>query len=167
MSARHRNPLTKAGYQELNGEFDELRRTIRPRVVKGIADAAAEGDRSENAEYIYGKKHLREIDKRLAYLSKLLADAVPVAVENLSGDVVCFASTVVVRDENSIVKRWTIVGDGEADAQRGSVSCRSPVGKALLGRSVGDYVEVELPKGTMGFEVIGLLFGDRLVSGEQ
>lgn len=165
MSDRPRNPLTLAGYEKLSHEYDELFRVVRPRVVKGIADAAAEGDRSENAEYIYGKKHLREIDKRLAYLFRLLSNARPVSAENLRGEIVCFASTVIARDDNDIIKRWTIVGDGEADAQHGTISCLSPVGKALLGRSVGDFVEIELPQGTISYEVVGLRFGDRLIAG--
>lgn len=158
------NLLTQAGFQKLTQEYEELFRVTRPRVVKGIADAAAEGDRSENAEYIYGKKHLREIDKRLGYLHKLLAHAQAVAVESLRGEKVCFASTVVIKDEDGLVKRLTVVGDGEADFKQ-TVSCLSPVGRALLGHQVGDYVEIELPRGVVEFEIIGLLFGQRLIAG--
>jgi len=165
MTGKRRNPLTQAGHSRLSQEFDELFRVTRPKVVKGIADAAAEGDRSENAEYIYGKKHLREIDKRLQYLSRLLADAQIILVENLRGENVCFGSTVIALDDQGSLKRWTIVGDGEAGTKAGEISCLSPVGKALLGHKVGDYIEIELPNGSIGYEIIGLLFGSKLVAG--
>lgn len=167
MTPVKKRPLTQKGYQKLIAERDELMRKVRPKVVKGIADAAAEGDRSENAEYIYGKKHLREIDKRLQYLSGLLKDIVIVEEHQLQGEKVCFGSTAVVRDEEGSVRKWTVVGDGEADYKEGSISHLSPVGKALLGRSVGDIVEITRPKGVAEVEVIGVLFGDRLVVGKN
>lgn len=156
-----RNPFTKTGYQRLLNEWERLSKVERPKVVKGVADAAFEGDRSENAEYIYGKKKLREIDKRLQYLSKLLQNAEIVDITQLSGDVICFGSTVVVQDEKGETKRWTIVGEGETEQQPGLISFRSPMAKALLGKQVGDTVEVELPRGMAEFTIVQLVFGDR------
>jgi transcription elongation factor GreB len=161
-----KSKLTKPGHQRLTAEREELARVTRPRVVKGIADAAAEGDRSENAEYIYGKKHLREIDKRLAYLGGLLKDVQIVELSSLSGEKVCFASTVVVLDQDDVIRKWTIVGDGEADYREGTISYKSPVARALMGKEVGDVVEIERPKGMAEVEIVGLLFGNKLIKGE-
>lgn len=162
-----KNPMTKTGYQRLLAERDELLRVTRPKVVKGVTDAAAEGDRSENAEYIYGKKRLREIDKRLQYLSTLLKDVQVVEPEGLSGVRVCFGSTVVVLDEDGHKKKWTLVGEGESDLKEGTISWKSPVARALLGKQVGDVVEIERPKGMVEFEVVGLIFGKRHIAGED
>lgn len=167
MTSTSKNPFTRAGYERLHAEFEQLSRVERPKVVKGVQDAAAEGDRSENAEYIYGKKRLREIDKRLAYLSKMLKHAHIIDEHQLAGDTVCFGSTVVVRDEVGNVKKWKIVGDGEADMREGTISWQSPVGKALLGKRVADIVEIERPKGVTELEVLGILFGTRLVAGAE
>jgi transcription elongation factor GreB len=162
-----KNPMTKAGYQRLLAECDELLRVTRPKVVKGVSDAAAEGDRSENAEYIYGKKRLREIDKRLQYLSHLLKDVETVETSQLSGTQVCFGATVVIIDDEGHEKKWTIVGDGESDHKELTISWKSPVGRALLGKNVGDIVEIERPKGTHNFEVVGLYFGNKKIAGED
>lgn len=151
--------LTKEGYSALAGEYDRLLRTERPRVVRGVADAAAEGDRSENAEYIYGKKRLREIDKRLKYLGRLLKDAVVVDRSELAGDKVCFGATVLVEDEDGAQKRWTIVGEGEANPQQGTISMKAPLARAIMGKQVGDVVTVNRPAGQLEFEVVALEFG--------
>ena len=162
-----KNPFTRKGYQRLLEEREYMSRVVRPKVVKGVTDAAAEGVRSENAEYIYGKKHLREIDRRLAYLSGLLKDVELIDENSLKGEQICFGATVVIRDTGGAVRKWTIVGDGEADFKEGSISHKSPVAKALLGKRVHDVVEIERPKGTDEFEVIGLLFGDKVVAGKS
>jgi transcription elongation factor GreB len=159
-----KNPMTKPGYQRLLAERDELMRVTRPKVVKGVTEAAAEGDRSENAEYTYGKKRLREIDKRLQYLSILLKDVQVVEVSDLRGTQVCFGSTVEVIDDEGHKKKWTIVGDGESDHKELTISWKSPVAKALLGKSVGNIVEIERPKGTHEFEIVALYFGDHKVA---
>ncbi len=152
--------LTKKGHQSLVTQFEELSKTERPRVVKGVADAAAEGDRSENAEYIYGKKKLREIDKRLSYLSNLLKDTKIIDPAHLDGDIAQFGSTVVIEDEEGVRKTWTIVGEGEASIREGTISYRAPVAKALLGRSAGEYVSVERPAGKMEYEIVEVRHGD-------
>lgn len=160
-----KNPMTLAGFRRLLAERDELLRVTRPKVVKGVTEAAAEGDRSENAEYIYGKKRLREIDKRLQYLSNLLKDVQAVEVSDLSGTKVCFGSTVEVIDDDGAKKKWTIVGDGESDHKELTISWKSPVARALLGKQVGDIVEFERPKGMAEFEIVALYFGDKKIAG--
>jgi len=159
-----KKPLTLQGYRSLMAEHDELAKHERPRVVQGVANAAAEGDRSENAEYIYGKKRLREIDKRLQYLSSLLGDVEIVDPATLSGDKVCFGCTVVIEEDGGAKKRWQIVGEGESDTARGSISWRSPMARALLGKRVGDVVTVERPAGELDVEVVELWFGERRIA---
>lgn len=152
--------LTKKGFVRLRKEFDELNFMERPKVVAGVANAAAEGDRSENAEYIYGKKRLREIDKRLQYLSKLLKS--PLVFDRLmvSTDIVGFGSRVTVVNEEGERKRWTIVGDGEAELKEQTISVRAPVATALLGKAVGDVVEVQLQKGLVELEIVAIEVGE-------
>ena len=160
-----KKPLTLQGYRLLLTEHEELAKSERPRVVQGVANAAAEGDRSENAEYIYGKKRLREIDKRLQYLSSLLQDVEIVDPSTLHGDKVCFGATVViVEDGNKAKKRWQIVGEGESDTAKGTISWRSPMARALLGKRVGDLVTVERPAGEIDVEVAELWFGERRIA---
>ena len=149
--------LTKAGHQRLVQEFEDLSKKERPKVVKGVADAAAEGDRSENAEYIYGKKKLREIDKRLSYLSGLLKDTTIIDPASLTGAAVQFGSTVLIEDEDGGQKTWTIVGEGEADVSAGTISYRAPVAKALLGKEPGDFVTVSRPAGDMEYEIVRVI----------
>ncbi|MFK7823251.1 MAG: GreA/GreB family elongation factor [Oligoflexales bacterium] len=155
---RLRKPLTKEGHALLAEEHYQLSRVERPKVVDGIATAAAEGDRSENAEYIYGKKRLRELDKRLRYLNYLLKEAQIIDPTSLSGDRVCFGSTVSVLDEEGNRKVWMIVGEGEADYKVGKISWKSPVAKALYGKKVGDLVLTQRPKGEIELEILELKF---------
>jgi transcription elongation factor GreB len=159
-----KKPMTLDGYQVLAKEHDDLLRVQRPRVVAGISTAAAEGDRSENAEYIYGKKRLREIDKRLAYLSGLLKDVDIVEPSSLHGTLVCFGCTVVIEEDGGQTKRWQIVGEGESDTAKGTISWKAPMAKALLGKSVGDVVTVERPAGEIEVEVRELWFGNRKIA---
>lgn len=154
-----KNPMTPQGYSRLVAEFEQLRDVERPKVVAGVANAAAEGDRSENAEYIYGKKRLREIDKRLHYLSGLLKDVQIVDAKALQGERVIFASTVTIAEEQGDKsRRYQIVGVGEADVGAGTISWRSPLAKALMGKKIGDLVEVEKPSGLEVFEVLKIEF---------
>lgn len=146
--------LTKKGYERLRAEFDELSLRERPKVVQGVSNAALEGDRSENAEYIYGKKRLREIDKRLQYLSHLLKHPTIVDRSMVGYDLISFGSKVVVMDDENQKKVWTIVGEGEADFKERTISCEAPVARALLGKKVGDVVEVELSKGVVFYKVL-------------
>jgi transcription elongation factor GreB len=154
-------PMTRGGFTILADEHEWLARTERPRVLAAIQVAAAEGDRSENAEYIYGRKRLRELDKRLRYLDSLLTDVQIIDIEFLRGSKVCVGSTVTVVDEDGETKVWTIVGEGEADHRNATISWKSPVAKALIGKAVGDTVLAPRPKGDVELEIIDLHFGKR------
>lgn len=162
-STTKKKPLTLGGYRTLLKEHEQLAKLERPKVVQGVANAAAEGDRSENAEYIYGRKRLREIDKRLAYLATLLADVDIIDPASLSGTKVCFGATVVIAEDAGGRKKWQIVGEGESDTAQGTISWRSPMARALLGKVVGDVVTVERPAGEIEVEVVELWFGERKV----
>lgn len=146
--------LTRLGHQRLSQEYEELMFKKRPKVVKGIGDAAAEGDRSENAEYIYGKKHLREIDKRLQYLGALLKKVQVIDPEHQPTEQVNFGCTVTIQDESGVTKKYKIVGEGETDFYPDSISEKSPVAQALLGKEVGDVVEVHRPRGVSEVEIL-------------
>jgi transcription elongation factor GreB len=143
-----KNYITPAGHRRMTQEFDFLRGKKRPEVVNALADAAAEGDRSENAEYIYRKKQLREIDRRLRFLAKRLDIAVIVDPrEQKRRDKVFFGATVKVEDEEGEVLTYRIVGADETSAT-GDVSWRSPVGRALIGKALGDTVSVTWDAGS-------------------
>lgn len=159
-----KKPLTLPGYRALLAEHEELAKVERPRVVVGVTNAAAEGDRSENAEYIYGKKRLREIDKRLQYLANLLGDVEIVDPATLNGDKVCFGSTVVIADDDGVRKKWQIVGEGESDTAKGTISWKSPMAKALMGKRKGELVTVERPAGEIDVEIVELWFGERRIA---
>ena len=143
-----KNYITRAGHRRLTVEFDFLRGKKRPEVVSALADAAAEGDRSENAEYIYRKKQLREIDRRLRFLAKRLDIAVIVdPTEQKRRDRVFFGATVTVENEDGDTVTYRIVGADET-GDAGDISWRSPVGRALLGKALGDTVSVTWHAGT-------------------
>jgi transcription elongation factor GreB len=149
-----REYITDPGYRRLREELDRLLRVERPRVVKGVADAAAEGDRSENAEYIYGKKKLREIDKRIEFLTKRV-DALTVVTEfpPEGTEKIFFGAFVELEDDDGKLTRYRIVGADESDAERGYISIDSPVARALMGKRLGDEVTVQRPKGEVTFSV--------------
>lgn len=164
-----KKPLTLAGFRLLSKEHEQLSRVERPRVVVGVTNAAAEGDRSENAEYIYGKKRLREIDKRLQYLGILLGDVDIIDPVSLTGRKVCFGATVVFAEsgEDEAVpskRKWQIVGEGESDTAHGTISWQSPMARALMGKQVGDVVTVERPAGELQITVLELWFAERRVA---
>jgi transcription elongation factor GreB len=143
-----KNYITPAGHRRLTEEFDFLRNKKRPEVVNALADAAAEGDRSENAEYIYRKKQLREIDRRLRFLAKRLDIAVVVDPrEQRRRDHVFFGATVTIEDEDGETVVYRIVGADET-VPPGDISWRSPVGRALIGKALGDTVVVAVQAGT-------------------
>jgi len=140
-----RDYITRIGWQKLADELDYLWREKRPHVVRELSAAAAEGDRSENAEYIYRKKELREIDSRVRYLRRRLDTLTVVDPGHCSRDRVYFGATVDVIDDNDTPRRYRIVGSDETDPATGAISMHSPVARALLGRSVGDDVVVDVP----------------------
>lgn len=151
-----KKPMTRLGHRHLLAEYEELVNKTRPKIVEAIAVAAAEGDRSENAEYVYGKKRLRELDKRIRYLDSLLSNVrimpLPATFER-----VAFGLEITVRNEDDRKETtWKIVGEGENHFHTGGISLNTPVAKALLGKKIGDLVEVERPKGPAVFEILAI-----------
>jgi transcription elongation factor GreB len=152
------NYITPEGYKALREELDQLWTVERPRVTQEVADAAALGDRSENAEYIYGKKRLREIDRRVRFLAKRLEDVEVVQSPENPDDAVRFGAWVEVEDEDGEVHEYRIVGADEFDPSRGWISMDSPVGRALLGKRIDDEVTVKAPKGDSVLVVLGIRY---------
>src|SRR5258706_1981445 len=146
------NYLTPEGAKKLAQELNQLASGERPRVVQEVAEAAAQGDRSENAEYIYGKKRLREIDRRIRFITKRLDDAVVVKQEGAREEV-RFGATVDVEDENGKQSSYLIVGPDEAAPGAGKISFKSPLGAALMKKRVGDVVSVLRPAGEIEIEI--------------
>ncbi|MFZ5560500.1 MAG: transcription elongation factor GreB [Pseudomonadota bacterium] len=151
--------ITPEGFQALKDEFDQLWRVRRPEVTRAVSEAAAMGDRSENAEYIYGKKLLREIDRRLRFLMKRL-DELKV-VKALPGDParIYFGAWVEIEDAVSgEILRLRIVGPDETDAARGWISIDAPMARALLRKTIDDEVSVERPAGRGLFHVLSVSY---------
>ncbi len=148
------NYLTPEGAKKLATELNQLMSVERPRIVQEVQEAAAQGDRSENAEYIYGKKRLREIDRRVRFLTKRLESAVVVKQEENAHVEVRFGARVEVVDENEKRSAYFIVGPDEANPGEGRISFQSPLGKALMKRKVGDVVTVTRPAGEIDLEIV-------------
>ena len=151
--------ITRAGYERLRAELDELWRVRRPAVVKALAEAAAEGDRSENAEYTYRKKQLGEIDRRVRYLTKRL-EALKVA-EGPPSDpgAIFFGAVFEIEDiESGDTARYRIVGPDETDAKAGWISIDSPLARAALRKRVDDEFEVQLPAGPARYLVLSVAY---------
>ena len=149
-----KKPLTKFGHAYMAEEHFFLSKRLRPKILDGIQTAAAEGDRSENAEYIYGKKRLRETDRRIRYLNNLLTDSQIIDPSQTNQNQIGFATSVCVRKEDGSEHKYDIVGEGENDFYPLGISWKSPVAKALMGKKVGDYVEIKVPAGWLELEVI-------------
>jgi transcription elongation factor GreB len=152
------NYLTPQGAKQLAEELQRLMSVDRPKVVREVAEAAAQGDRSENAEYIYGKKRLREIDRRVRFLTQRLDAAVVVRPEELGGDVVRFGALVIVEDEEGERKTYRMVGPDESNPSEGKLSYQSPLGQALMKRRVGEVVMVRRPAGEIELEIVSLSY---------
>ena len=147
--------ITREGHARLKSELDELWRVRRPEVVKALAAAAAEGDRSENAEYTYRKKQLGEIDRRVRYLSKRLEALRVVDAAPADPDAVFFGATVEVEHAaTGDTSRYRIVGPDETDAKLGWISIDSPLARAMLKKRVDDEFEAQLPGGTQRFYIV-------------
>ena len=147
------NYITPAGFKRLADELTRLRTVERPKIVQEVSDAAAQGDRSENAEYIYGKRKLREIDRRMRWLGKRIDAAVVVDPKEKRGDKIFFGATVVVEDDDGAEETYQLVGEDEIEPSRKRISWRSPIGTALLGKRVDDEVRVQTPSGVRRFTV--------------
>lgn len=152
------NYITRAGYKTLCSEVDHLLRVERPRVTQQVADAAAMGDRSENAEYIYGKKRLREIDKRVRYLSKRIDELVVVDPSPSPDGRIRFGAYVAVEDDDGEEHEFRIVGPDEFDPATRQISLDSPVAKALMGKRVDEEVTVVRPKGDVTYVIVGVRY---------
>ena len=153
------NYITPAGFAALRAEYEQLFATERPALVETIAWAAGNGDRSENGDYIYGRKRLREIDRRLSWLSKRMKAAKvvdPAAQEDR--DRAWFGATVTIVDEDERERTLTLVGDDETDAGTGRVGWNSPIARALRGAAVGDLRRVTLPAGEREYEVLAVRY---------
>jgi transcription elongation factor GreB len=146
--------LTPEGAKKLALELNHLACVERPKVVQEVSDAAAQGDRSENAEYIYGKKRLREIDRRIRFITKRLDSAVVVKNEEAPAGEVRFGALVEVALDDGKRTRYRIVGPDEVDVALGRISFQSPVGRALMKRRVGDVVAVVRPAGEIELEIL-------------
>ena len=153
--------ITGEGHRRLKEELDRLWRVTRPEVVRALADAAAEGDRSENAEYTYRKKQLGEIDRRVRYLTRRLQNLRVVDGPPSDPAAVYFGAWMRLESENGEVYDYRIVGPDETDASRGWISIDSPLARAALRARVDDEFEAELPVGRIRFVVIDVSYVER------
>lgn len=153
------NYITPAGYAALRAEYDALFAKERPALVETIAWAAGNGDRSENGDYIYGRKRLREIDRRLGFLSKRMKAAKVVdPAQAPDRSRAFFGARVTIADEDDARRVLTLVGDDEADAGAGRIGWNAPLARALRGAAVGDVRRVALPAGEREYEVIAIAY---------
>ncbi len=142
--------------EELRQEYKRLLKVERPQIVEVVSWAAGNGDRSENGDYIYGKKRLREIDKRLHYLQRQMESAEVVDPSSLSGETVRFGAHVCIAYSDGREEVYQIVGESEIDPEMRKISWKSPIAKSLLGKNLGDEVKVRLPKGEEIIEIVDL-----------
>jgi transcription elongation factor GreB len=150
--------ITREGAKRLQKELSDLLWKLRPPVVQDVTDAAAQGDRSENAEYIYGKKKLREIDRRIHWLTKRLESATVVEPRTDGASVAFFGAFVEVENEEGARTTYRIVGEDEIDLDSGHISWRSPLGKSLLKRREGDVVVLRRPSGEVELTVVSVRY---------
>jgi transcription elongation factor GreA len=152
-------PMTKKGYEALQGELTRLRREERPKVIQAITEAREHGDLKENAEYKAAKEHQQFINTRMAELEHKLGSAQVVEISSGECETIVFGVTVsLLNMESQEGKRYTLVGEDEADIKNGSISVQSPIGRALIGHRVGDIVEVHRPAGMIEYEIQSICF---------
>ncbi|MCK9283482.1 MAG: transcription elongation factor GreB [Rhodocyclaceae bacterium] len=153
------NYMTRQGHRQMREEFERLIKVERPELVKVVSWAASNGDRSENGDYIYGKKRLREMDKRIRFLTKRLENAVVVdPAEQQNVEQVFFGARVTICDADGSEARYQIVGIDEANATEGRISWISPLARALMKAREGDWVRFQSPAGLREIEVIGIRY---------
>lgn len=152
------NYITPHGLQKLRDEFTQLLHKERPSVVKTVTWAASLGDRSENADYIYGKKRLREIDRRIRFLEKRLENVEIIDPKTQITDRVQFGATVTLVDDDNTQFIYQIVGEDEFDLKLGKISWQAPMAKALLGKAQGDCITVQRPKGPIEYEIVKIIY---------
>ena len=151
--------ITPAGLAAIRAEYEQLFGTERPKLVETISWAAGNGDRSENGDYIYGKKRLREIDRRLGWLSRVMKAAKVIdPATQADRDLIYFGATVELADEDDARRVLTIVGDDESDATNGRIGWSAPIARALRGARVGDERIVTLPAGEKSYEVMRISY---------
>jgi transcription elongation factor GreB len=150
--------ITPEGFARIRAEYDELFGVERPKIVEIVSWAASLGDRSENADYLYGKKRLREIDRRLSHLARIMKAAKVVDPASQSTDQVRFGATVELADEEDHRRTITLVGDDESDATAGRIGWSAPLARAFIGAKVGDQRIVRLPAGEKSYEVIRISY---------
>ncbi|HEY6173266.1 MAG TPA: transcription elongation factor GreB [Kofleriaceae bacterium] len=150
--------ITPEGAKKLRAELDQLWTVERPRVTQEVADAAAQGDRSENAEYIYGKRRLREIDRRVQFLAKRLEEVTVVSEPPSDPARVFFGAYVTIEDDGGDQRTYRIVGGDETDVDRGWISIDSPVARACLGKRCDDTVTVRAPRGEIEYTIIAVRY---------
>src|SRR3954447_10048803 len=151
--------ITPEGLARIRAEYDALFGVERPKIVEVVSWAASLGDRSENADYLYGKKRLREIDRRLGYLAPIMktAKVVDPAMQQ-DRDQVRFGATVELADEDDNRRTLTIVGDDETDASAGRIGWSAPIARALIGARIGDERIVRLPSGEKSYEIVAITY---------
>ncbi len=159
MNAATNNPITPPGYAALRARYDHLLGSERPAVVEIVSWAAGNGDRSENGDYIYGRKRMREIDRELAHLARRMKSARVIdPAEQPDKTRAYFGAIVTLADEDDGELRITLVGDDEQDATAGRIGWSSPIARAIKGAAVGDLRSVRLPGGTKEWEVVAITY---------
>lgn len=154
------NPITPAGLAALKARYDQLLGQERPRIVEIVSWAAGNGDRSENGDYIYGRKRMREIDRELAHLARRMKKARVIdPLQQPDRDRAWFGATVTIADEDDNERILTLVGDDEQDATTGLIGWSAPIARALRGAAVGDLRTVRLPGGEKQWEVVSIAYG--------
>lgn len=153
--------ITLEGERALKAELHQLWKVERPQVTQSVSEAAAMGDRSENADYIYGKRRLREIDRRVRYLSKRLDELTVVSQAPDDTGRIFFGAYVTLEDESGDAKRYRLVGPDEIDPRRGYISIDSPMAKALLGKRVDSDIEIQTPTGRHEYTVLAIDYDDQ------
>jgi transcription elongation factor GreB len=154
-----KNYITPHGFLALKSEYEQLLNTERPRIVDIVSWAASNGDRSENGDYLYGKKRLREIDRRVRFLARRMKQAVVVDPDlQTQRDRVFFGATVTYADEEDMQRTITIVGQDEVDPARGRVSWISPIARAVIRARVGDVVALQTPSGVQEIEILAISY---------
>lgn len=147
--------ISKEGFEKLKAEWEHLKYEERPAMINQVQAAAAEGDRSENAAYTYGRMRVREIDRRLRELDRILDGAQVVETQAPTDGTIKFGATIKMRDtKTKREKTYSIVGEKEIDPLQGRISMKSPIGEALMGKKQGDQVQVQAPKGVITYEIV-------------
>ena len=157
-NSKEKNYITPKGLARLQAELFQLSRIERPEVTKTVAWAAGNGDRSENADYIYGKKRLREIDRRVRFLTQRIDLAIVVDPKTISTKKVQVGASLSIMDDEWVIKNLSIIGVDEIETVKGHISWRSPIGSSLIGKEVGDTIEVQTPKGKKAYEILEILY---------